>query len=106
MKWIAALLGLVCIGGLLYLFLVRDRSFQSYDGAQVGMPIGPALRELEHAGWTRLAIGSNEIKQSDCTGTEKYSLVQLRSPDYLVTISSDSECNVSEISRSLRNMEL
>jgi len=105
MKSIAALLVLGLLGTALYFFVVRDRNFQSYSGAEIGMPVQMALSRLQSGGYVLLS-GSSEIKHVGCSGMERYALVRESDPTYSLTVSVDDSCNIREIMRRLRGIEL
>ena len=106
MRWVAGLLafGLVAAAAI-YFFVVSDRTFRSYAGVEVGMPIGAALKRLREEGYT-VVHGPPEIRVRGCSDADDYTLVRLGKPDYAITISSDRACNVRQIERTARGIEL
>ena len=106
MKWLVGLLALGLVAAVaIYLLVVRDRTFQSYAGVEVGMQLGAALSRLQAGGYL-VVHGPPKVKDSDCTGDDKHTLVYARDPTYSLTISPDQNCNVRQIARRLRGMEL
>jgi hypothetical protein len=69
------------------------------------MAISAAAEQLRVEGWTLLS-SSSALQRSDCTGNERYYLVQLRSPDYTLILDADKNCKVSNIARKRRGIEL
>lgn len=105
MRWLITLGFLVLIVALTYYLVFADRSFDSYYGAERGMSVGAAAQNLKLGGWTLLS-SSSAIENANCDGKERYYFVQLRSPDYLLTLAVDSDCNVSSIARQRSGIEL
>ena len=106
MRWIAALLALGLLGaGAFYLLEIRDRRFQSYAGAEIGMEVEAALNRLQNEGYTVMP-GSSEINHDKCSGAERYVLVRLADPTYSLTVSPDNGCKVIQIARRMRGWEL
>ena len=102
-------IGLLALGSIaavaIYLLAVRDRTFQSYASIEVGMPLGAALKRLQADGYL-VVHGPPQVKDRDCTSGDKYAVVYGPDPTYSLTISPDRDCNVREIARRLRGMEL
>ena len=106
MKWVAGLLAMGLVAAAtIYFVAVRDRTFRSYAGVEVGMRIGTAINRLQTDGYL-IVHGPPKIKDRDCTRDDKYTLVYDRDPTYSLTISPDQNCNVREIARRLRGVEL
>lgn len=104
MKWIvvAATLGLVVAA--LWVLAVRDRSFRTYDDVAVGMKTDVALLVLKHKGY--LVSYPSEGTRGACRGKTDFTLFRAVDPTYSITLSSDAGCNITEIRRRLRRMEL
>jgi hypothetical protein len=106
MRWVASLLALGFLGVALFYFLaVRDRSFSSYAGVEVGMQLRTAITRLQRDGYM-IIRGPSEVRDRDCSGEDRYTLVYGPDPTYALTISPDGRCKVSEIARSLRGSDL
>ncbi|MFC7498560.1 hypothetical protein ACFQRC_04915 [Enterovirga sp. GCM10030262] len=105
MRWLAALLASGLLAAALYFLAVRDRTFQSYSGAEVGMEVETALSRLGSSGYI-MVFGSSASMDHQCSHMDRYLLVRGVDPTYSLTISADSTCKVSEIKRTLRGGEL
>lgn len=105
MRWLFAIGSLLIMAGVTYYLVFADRTFRSYDGARVGMGVDVAAEQLRVEGWTLLS-SSSAVQRSDCSGNERYYLVQLRSPDYTLIMAADENCEVSNIARKRRGIEL
>ena len=92
-------------GAGLYFFVVRDRTFSSYSGAEVGMATGTALSRLQRNGYL-LVYRSSEDMKNVCSGGGDYVLVPGADPTYSLTISEDRTCKITKITRRLRGREL
>jgi hypothetical protein len=109
MRWIAVLLALGLLVAAFYLFAVRDRTFQSHDGAEVGMEAETALSRLRRNGYLlvfRSSGGGQVVGDHPCSGAEDYVLVREAEPTYSLTLSADATCKVTTITRRLRGSEL
>ena len=106
MRWIAGLLagGFVVVVAF-YLLAVRDRSFRSYAGAELGMPLRTAIGHLKSNGYM-VIHGPSEIRSRDCTRTDRYNLVYAADPTYSLLITPDRSCKVVQIARELGRMDL
>ena len=105
MKLLLTIGSLLLVAGTTYFLVFSDRTFSSYDGARKGMAVNVAAEKLSSEGWTLLS-SSSAVQRSDCSGNERYYLVQLRSPDYTLILAADENCKVSNIARKRRGIEL
>ncbi|MXO97350.1 hypothetical protein GRI34_13085 [Erythrobacter aquimaris] len=105
MRWLFAIGSLLILAGVTYYLIFADRSFGGYGGARQGMAVDVAVEQLRVEGWTLLS-SSSTVRRSDCAGNERYYLVQLRSPDFTLTLTADENCKVSNIARKRRGIEL
>jgi len=102
MRWVTRLLALGLVAAAaIYLLAVRERTLRSYAGVDVGMQLGTALNRLQNDGYV-IVHGPPKVKDRDCTGDDKHTLVYGRDPTYSLTIAPDKNCRVREIVRSLR----
>ena len=94
MRWMVALLALCLLGALAVYFLaVRDRTFRSYAGVELGMPAGSALSRLQ-ANRYIIVHAPPDAKNRRCSDRDIYSLVHGPDPTYSLTISLDANCKV------------
>ena len=105
MRWIVAIGSALLIVGTIYFLVFADRTFTSYDGTREGEAVQAAIEHLRANGWTLLR-SSSEVQKAVCTGNERYYLVKLRSPDYLLILTMDADCQISAIERKRRGIEL
>lgn len=106
MRWVAALIALGLVGAAaFYLLAVRDRSFRSYAGAELRMPLGTALSRLQSDGYM-IVHGLPQVRNRDCSDADKHTLVYAADPTFSLTITPDRSCKVSNIARRRRGMEL
>lgn len=105
MRWIAALFAFLLIAAaLVYHLMIRDRSFESYSGIRVGMPVRTALTRLESQGYLVIS-GADEKRAGDCD-PKGHVLIYARAPDYDLHIAPSPGCKVGKITRRLSNFEL
>lgn len=106
MRWIAALLALCLFGAVAVYFLaVRDRTFRSYAGVELGMPLGTALSRLR-ANRYIIVQPSPEARNRRCSDGDIYSFVYGPDPTHSLTVSLDANCKVSRLARRLRGSDL
>ena len=101
----AAAIILICTG--IWHLVFRDRQFEEYAGAQIGMPLKQAVFALKGNGWIGpLGLESRNASSDACDPDARFSFVEGRSPDYTLTLRTDRTCMVTKIERRINKLEL
>ena len=97
MRWIYLLAALFVAFAIAYSMYFVERSFNEIDGAKVGMHLDQAIEGLDEGGWS-------VTRYNGCSGTSL--LVMPRRPDHNLLLTTNDECEVTEIRRKPRQLEL
>ncbi|WP_114522099.1 hypothetical protein [Altererythrobacter sp. ZODW24] len=102
LKIVAALaVGALAVIGF-WFFAISDREYGSYEGAEIGQPIKSAVSNLKQTGHSVIDEPIGDV----CEVGGSYTLTKLDDPSYSISLVIGEECEVSEITRNIRSLEL